>query len=178
MAAWLLTAPSPSPSASLPLQGYLAEAISAGLGYSWGALGVPADALQQAAEVCGELLGQPLAWQAAPTPAPAAVDEQQQQPEMQQHASSKRPPPCSPGSLAVAAAASDAGGGSGSAAAPAAAPPADVLDLLLAAGHKMRALKEERFAELSYGELRLALAHLGRCNPGLAAGGGAQAAAG
>jgi hypothetical protein len=41
----------------------------------------------------------------------------------------------------------------------------DVLEQLLAAGHKMRELKEARFADISYGQLRLALAHLGRCNP-------------
>ena len=42
----------------------------------------------------------------------------------------------------------------------------DMLDVLLAAGHKLREVKEAHFPEISYGWLRLALAHLGRCNPG------------
>lgn len=95
---------------------------------------------------------------------------EQQPPQQQQgeHAGSKRPPPCSPGSLAAAVAPiaacsnaappADHGGCSGEA--------LDVLDRLLAAGHTLRGLKEEHFAETSYGHLRLAAAHLGRCTPG------------
>ena len=177
-------------------QGYLAEAIAAGHGYSLGALGVEAAALQQVADVCGELLGRRLLWQpAAAGHAPPAA----QQPASPQPASpwaqracqvgGKRQPPCSPGSLAAAAARSDDGAdahqaavpgeeeeaadsssGAGSGAAP--GPEAkgggellDVLQQLVASGHTLRQLKEERFADIPYGHLRLALAHLGRCNP-------------
>ncbi|KAL4857168.1 Werner Syndrome-like exonuclease [Chlorella vulgaris] len=41
----------------------------------------------------------------------------------------------------------------------------NVGEALRAAGYTLRDLKEAHFAEISYGQLRLVLAHLGRCNP-------------
>ncbi|KAL4452065.1 hypothetical protein ABPG75_007727 [Micractinium tetrahymenae] len=182
------------------VQGYMAEAMSAGLGYSWGRLGVPPAVLQHVAMVCSELLGRHFAWR----PAPHRQQQQQRQEQQQQQqgeaqqacpaVGSKRPPPCSPQSLAAqagqpnrdctpaarpgsaappgtAAAAAGADGGSnrssdGAQRGPSGGQPVDILELLLAAGHKLRELKEERFEEVSYGQLRLSLAHLGRLNPG------------
>lgn len=203
-------------------QGYMAEAITAGLGYSWSCLGVPAEVLQLVATVAGELLDRQLAWQPDACTRTCQQQEQQQGKECeggQLHCAvgSKRPRP-SPfeglaGAAAPAGAAAAAGGtapagaaaggtapaaqepvstappaqqheaaaciaGGGPPAAcqaaagagqnPGAAPeePVDVLACLLAAGHKLRELKEQRFEDVSYGQLRLALAHLGRCNPG------------
>lgn len=129
--------------------------MTAGLGYSFRCLGVPAAALQHVADVCGQLLGRPLL---AALPAQPAVG-------------CKRPPPCSPGTLAAAAAAGEPGGGGtsadncGTGGASTAGQPADLLSRLQAAGHKIRDLKEQHFEGISYGQLRLALAHLGRINP-------------
>ena len=149
----------------------MAEAITAGLGYSWSCLGVPASALQLVADTCSRLLGRPFLQQPRPADVQPVAPAAQQQGGCQM--GGKRPPPCSPGSLAAAAAAAAGPEGSaGAAPAPAGSTstsntgPVDVLEQLLAAGHKMRELKEERFADISYGQLRLALAHLGRCNPG------------
>ncbi len=177
------------------LQGYMAEAISAGMGYCWDRLGVPPAALQHVAGVCSELLGRQLTWRPGPPRPHEQGQEQGEQGDGQQPpqaVGSKRPPPCSPSNLAVAvaqpgcecataanqgaqstqAAAADGNGSSISAGNEHAQPPAqrsqpmDILELLLAAGHKLRELKEERFEEVSYGQLRLVLAHLGRLNPG------------
>ena len=148
----------------------MAAAIAAGLGYSWSCLGVPTPVLQQVAEVCSQMLGRSLACQ--PSAQPGAQEQcrqpqQQQQQQQQCQVGSKRPPPCSPGSLAAAAAEPAAPAADGSAGGTASNDePVDLLDVLLAAGHKLRQLKEEHFAEVSYGWLRLCLAHLGRCNPG------------
>jgi hypothetical protein len=166
--------------------GYLAEAVTAGMGYSAAALGLPPGVLQQVAHVCGELLGRQLRWR------PEAAAEQDQQPGEQQRAGErcqagrKRPPPCSPSTLAAAASAPACDVGSeavppagassmqetglltaSSRPAPAAGAckDADVLERLVAAGHSLRQLKEDRFPDVSYGHLRLALAHLSRCNP-------------
>lgn len=127
-------------------------------------MGVPAPPLEHVAQVCSELLGRTLRWQPAP-----AVQLQQPPPVP---AGSKRPPPCSPGSLAEAATAppccsdgdAQSGGGSGATGSCAGA---DVLARLQGAGHTLPALKQERFDNVSYGQLRLALAHLSRCNPEL-----------
>lgn len=145
------------------------------MAYSWSSMGVPAAELQRVASVCGELLGQKLALGPAPLPAqqpPAAAQQppaapQQppphQQPLQQQH---KRPPPCSPGSLARAAAAEQCG--AAAADAPPEGAPADLSERLSAAGYTIRVLKEQLGLEdVSYGRLRLALAHLTRCNPAL-----------
>lgn len=166
----------------------MAATIAAGLGYSWSCLGVPTPVLQQVADVCSQLLGRPLACQ-PPQPSGQVLEQQQdqpqrplqqqqqqqqdpqqpQQPQQQCQVGAKRPPPCSPGSLAAAAAeVAEPGPAAAGAAVTAAAgdEPVDMLDVLLAAGHKLREVKEAHFPEISYGWLRLALAHLGRCNPG------------
>lgn len=179
----------------------MAEAICAGLGYSWGRLEVPPAVLLRVAVGCGALLGRQLDWR----PGPQHPPHQQQQREQQEHSGGrqpwaavggKRPPPCSPGRLAAAetdqagcgctlaamqdpeagppaeaagASPPDDRFGAGRAYAHPAAPvgrPVDILELLLAAGHKLRELKEQQFQDVSYGQLRLALAHLGRLNPG------------
>lgn len=44
--------------------------------------------------------------------------------------------------------------------------PVDVLQALLETGAKIRELKEAYWEDIPYGHIRLALAHLGRCNPG------------
>lgn len=192
----------PVPCTAPPLQGYMAEAISAGMGYSWARLRVPPAALQHVAGVCSELLGRQLTWRPALHRAQQQQEQQEQAGGQQQclAVGSKRPPTCSPSSLAAAvaerpgcsctaaakqgnctasspAAAAEPGGtlvgGDSSGAGngppqprPPGCQPVDILELLLAAGHKLRELKEERFEEVSYGQLRLALAHLGRLNPG------------
>ena len=150
----------------------MAEAITSGLGYSWSCLGVPASALQLVADTCSSLLGRPFLQQPGAAVGQPASPAAQQQQQGGCQVGAKRPPPCSPGSLAGRAAGPEGGpeaalgpaGSSGSTSS--SSGPVDVLEQLLRAGHKMRELKEERFEELSYGELRLALAHLGRCNPG------------
>lgn len=150
----------------------MAAAIAAGLGYSWSCLGVPTPVLHQVAEVCSQLLGRPLACQ-PPQPSDQHPRQQlpQQQPEQQQcQVGTKRPPPCSPGSLAAAAAESAAPAGvdatEAAISAASAEDPVDLLDRLLAAGHKLREVKEAHLPDVGYGWLRLSLAHLGRCNPG------------
>ena len=141
------------------VMGYLAEAISAGYAYSWEALGVPAPALQRVAAVADGLLGRQL--RDAPPQASSSS-----------HGSASSAP-------GLGAAAGSAGGGatagyhpgnvpasgtSGPAAAAGQQQPEDLLQQLLDAGCTVRQLKEEHWDDISYGHIRLALAHLGRCN--------------
>lgn len=142
------------------VMGYLAEAISAGYAYSWEALGVPAPALQRVAAVADGLLGRQL--RDAPPQASSSSS----------HGSASSAP-------GLGAAAGSAGGGatagyhpgnvpasgtSGPAAAAGQQQPEDLLQQLLDAGCTVRQLKEEHWDDISYGHIRLALAHLGRCN--------------
>ena len=170
------------------VEGYLAEAIIAGWAYSWGRLGVSDSALHHVAAVCGELLGRTLATEYGSSRSSSRSSskgggECEWGVEADCGASGvgdKRPALCSPHALLAeatapppesekVAATPGAGRHGGDAAAAGEAPlePVDVLSAVLAAGpHRLVELKEQRFADVSYGHLRLAAAHLGRCNLG------------
>ena len=134
---------------------YLAEAVLAGYGVRWEALGVPPDELAHVAQVAGRLLGRALSYKLQPPtcatfgqgPDPGSGQQQQQQ---QPHQSSQQLAPRDAALVSRRA-------------------PADLLQRLAEAGTSVRALREEHLGgdgeALGYGHLRLALAYLGRCNP-------------
>ncbi|GAB4819179.1 hypothetical protein N2152v2_006225 [Parachlorella kessleri] len=164
------------------VQGYLAEAITAGYAYSWKRLGVPDTTLACVAALAGKLLERELACE--PPQQHQKLDtvvqgNQGQQPDSQ-------PQPLGANGTCANRAASSRGvvqaGKEGATAGscppaqqtgtatavPAAAGlrPVDVLQALLEKGAKIRELKEQHWEDIPYGHLRLTLAHLGRCNPG------------
>lgn len=130
-------------------QGYFAEAITAGYAYCWSRLGVPHDMLHRVADEAGRLLGRSLQCELPPDQqqhgegegvggsSEGLGEQQQQQPEQPPRASSET-----------------------------GRRPVDVLQALLNTGAKIHELKEQHWEDIPYGHLRLALAHLGRCNPG------------
>jgi hypothetical protein len=175
--------------------GYMSEAVSAGLGYSLSCLGVSTELLRQVSSVCGTVLERQLLWQPAAAchePGHGEGSSQQQQQQQQQpagqltgHKRARTPGPHIPLACAATHSSGSAGAGTSSevpaqqgvptdsAPGPAAEATAaaearewlNVGEALRAAGYTLRDLKEAHFAEVSYGQLRLVLAHLGRCNP-------------